>query len=203
MKILIITGCVYSENCNRTDFTGLDYVVGEIVETIGKLHEVDVFTLTPYPKTAVINNGRIYSYTYGELVKYISPNNLNRIKKIFFQCNTSFKSKIKAARSILVVKEIERLCKNNRYDVIHVHGLGFSSFLIAEIGMKIGIPVLYTLHGLLGYKDPSISTIDKKSEHKMLEMLRDGSHIVTCVSGGIKKVICKDVGLKYENVFVS
>lgn len=56
MKILIITGCVYAENCNRKNFTGLDYVVSDISRTIASECDITIFTTTPYPKSSILDD---------------------------------------------------------------------------------------------------------------------------------------------------
>lgn len=201
MKILIVTGCVYAENCNRKVFTGLDYVVGEIATAVGDKCEVTVFTMTSYPKSSCLQNAKIESYRNNDLWKNVRINDVKQYIALLSSKN-SFKSKIKSLKLFLVMRNIDELIKKNSYDLIHIQGASFGYFIVASLAKKYKIPVLFTLHGLLSFGNPCMQMIDKNSERLLLSMIRDADAYVTVVSEGIKDIICKKCGIKESRVVV-
>lgn len=201
MKILIVTGCVYAENCKRKVFTGLDYVVGEIATTIGRKCEVTVFTMTSYPKSSRIQNAKIESYRNVDLWKNIRIDDIEQYI-ILLRSKNSIKSRIKSLKLFLIMKSIDELIKKNSYDLIHIQGASFGYFIVASLAKRHKIPVLFTLHGLLDFGTPCMQTIDKNSERLLLSMIRDSGAYMTVVSRGIKDIVCKECGIKENRIIV-
>ena len=47
MKILLVTGAIYAQNSSRKHFTGLDYVVTQIGQSLSNDNEIVFFTTSP------------------------------------------------------------------------------------------------------------------------------------------------------------
>jgi len=207
MKILMITGCVCAEDCNRTHFTGLDYIVSDIAQRIGIEHEVTIFTTTPYPKTSKLENTVIKSYSYKDLLKYISFRDLKRYIGIAKLEKATFKEKIKAIRAFLVMRFLQNEINNGDYDLLHMHGADITNTMLIEVGAANDIPVLFTLHGVLSFGGAYVSERVKLDEEILLEMISKKNHQLSVISTGIKNAIMekflideKKIGLIYNAI---
>ena len=202
MKVLIVTGCVYAQNCNRTSFTGLDYVVGEIAEKVGEKCEVTVYTMTPYPESSRIRNAKIISYNPLKLIKYLSIKDFKNYISITLRFSDSVKSKIKNLRAYLVAKDIENYCQRKKIDIVHIQGATFASCIVAAAVAKCNIPILFTLHGLISFGTPGITKLDKMSERALIKVLKKECCVFTTVSQGVKDIICNFQKMKKEKIIV-
>lgn len=201
MKVLIVSGCVYARNCGRFIFSGLDYVVSEIAEKVGEVSDVDIYTITPYPPNCFIGNIPIFSYSYGKLLKYLSIKDIGVIFNLIKKCGLNAKLLIKYFRAYLVSKDVELLCKAEKYDLIHINGADYSCLLVSMAGVKVNIPVLYSLHGLIS-NTPSISKADQVAERTILSLSQNYSFLMTCVSTGIKKYAVEEMNIPADNICV-
>jgi glycosyltransferase involved in cell wall biosynthesis len=198
---LVITGCVYAKNSGRNSFTGLDYVVSDIVEKIGSESDITVFTTTPYPSNSEMNNAVIKSYSYTQLLPYIMKN-IPKIKTVIKNKNLGFREKIKLTRALLLSELVSDLCKNEHFDLISMQGAGHCNYMLANAAYRNRIPTVYSLHGLLSFGAPKIDYIDRMAEIELLKYIKRKSHTITVVSEGIKTLICEKYDINPECVCV-
>ena len=55
MKILLVTGAIYAQNSSRKHFTGLDYVVTQIGQSLSNDNEIVFFTTSPIGEKSVVD----------------------------------------------------------------------------------------------------------------------------------------------------
>lgn len=190
MKILIVSGCVFAENCGRSKFTGLDYVVGDIATKLGEQNDVTVFTITQYPKNSVGENFKIESYKYNELVKYIKPSAIKRYLQITSERKLTIKEKVKLLRTILVTDKLTEIIKKNRYDVVHFNGVSMSLVIPCISAIRNHVPFVYTLHGLISFSENSRASIaDRAFEYNLLKLMKNKQMVYSVVSTGVRNTI--------------
>ena len=199
MKILIITGCVYAENCNRKSFTGLDYVVSDISRTIASKCDITIFTTTPYPKSSKLGDIPIKSYSYMQLLNYMDK---KEILKIIKKKNVSIREKMKLIRASALSYFLSNLCKKEKFDLISMQGAGHCNIMLSRVAQQNNIPIVYTLHGLLSFGAPNIDYIDKVAEIELLKYIKKHGDVLTVVSEGVKKQISEKYGISSEKVHV-
>ena len=61
MKILLVTGAIYAQNSSRKHFTGLDYVVTQIGQSLSNDNEIVFFTTSPIGEKSVVDGCKVYS----------------------------------------------------------------------------------------------------------------------------------------------
>lgn len=188
MKILLITGCVYAENCNKKTFTGLDYIVSDIAMKLGEKHEVEVFTYTPYPCNSTLRNCKIVSYTYKGLLSFLSLYDFKYYMRIMLHKNETLKQKIKNIRGFLVGRFLLKYLHLNKFDIAHIHGISFSSICLLMAAIESNTPFVCSLHGLLD--DTSGAPIwDREIEQRLLNLFAEKQKKFSVVSSGVKRRI--------------
>lgn len=186
MKILIVTGCVYAENCGRNKFTGLDYVVGDIATKLGDNNAVTVFTLSPYSKNSKGKKFKIESYSYGELLRYIKPRILRRYLYLVKRRKISLKSRMKLLRILLITEKLGEVIRRNKFDIIHFNGATMELVVPSIAAIKNNVPFVYTLHGLNSFGNcASVDELDKSVEYNFLRLMGKMKMLYSVVSTGV------------------
>lgn len=202
MKVLFIASSVYIPEDKRKTVTGYDYIVSEIVQKLSTKCEIDLYLLRPYPRSCKVNKVMVIGHGYKDLLKYFRFRDIPTYLKIASKEKTDVKSRIRNVSYYLTMRDIERLIKNNKYDIVHIHGVTFMCALSSLAPAKCKVPFLFTMHGLISYGIPNISQIDQESEQTVLNLVRDNDFVITTVSTGTKMVPCKDKGIDPNKIVV-
>lgn len=202
MKVLYVASSVYNPDDNRKTVTGYDYIVSEIAQKLSAKCEMDLYLLRPYPRCCKLNEVSIIGHNYMDLIKYFRFRDMPTYFKIAFKSKTDVKSRIRNVSYYLTMRDIERLIKKNKYDIVHIHGVTFMCALSAVAPARCKVPFLFTMHGLISYGIPNISQIDMDSEQAILNMVRDNDFVITTVSTGTKMVPCNDKNINQDKVVV-
>lgn len=202
MKVLFIASSVYIPDDNRKTVTGYDYIVSEIAQKLSEKCEIDIYLLRPYPRSCKVNKVSVIGHSYKDLIKYFQFRDIPTYLKIAFKEKTDAKSRIRNVSYYLTMRDIERLIRENKYDIVHIHGVTFMCALSAVAPARCEVPFLFTMHGLISYGIPNISQIDKDSEQTVLNMVRDNNFVITTVSTGTKMVPCQDKGINPNKIVV-
>ena len=203
MKVLFIANSVYIPDEKRKTVTGYDYIVSEIAQKLSEKCNIDLYLLRPYQHCCKVNAVSILGHSYKDLIKYIKFRDIPTYFRIAFKDKTDVKSRIRNVFYYLTMRDIERLIRENKYDIVHIHGVEFMDVVASIAAAKCKIPFLFTLHGLLSYGDvPNISQIDKDSEQAVLNLVRDNNFVITTVSTGTKKIPCVDKKISLDKVVV-
>ena len=108
MKILLVTGAIYAQNSSRKHFTGLDYVVTQIGQSLSNDNEIVFFTTSPIGEKSVVDGCKVYSYSNMSVIPYILKVGLKKYANVM-KMKCSFKEKIKNARSMIIAEYFESI----------------------------------------------------------------------------------------------
>lgn len=203
MKVLFLANSAYIPDDNRKTVTGYDYIVAEIAQKLSEKCMIDIYLLRPYPRNVVkVGAVNIIGHSDKNLLRYFRLSDIIYYLKLAQKGKLGVKSKLRNIFHYLVMRDIERLIKQNQYDIVHVHGVEFMDVIASVASARCKVPFLYTMHGLMSYGIPNIKQIDKDSEQGILNMVRDNNFVITTVSTGTKMVPCKDKGINPDKVVV-
>ena len=186
----------------RKTVTGYDYIVSEIAQKLSEKCDIDLYLLRPYPRSLNFGNVSILGHKDRDLLKYIRLGDLTEYFKLFYKIKGDLKTRLRHITYFLVMRDIERLILENKYDIVHIHGVTFMCAVSALAPARCHVPFLFTMHGLISYGIPNIDQIDQDSEQAILNMVRDHNFVITTVSTGTKMVPCEDKGINTDKVVV-
>lgn len=96
----------------------------------------------------------------------------------------------------------DKLLKSNDYDLIHIHGIGYSTLPIIEICKKRKFKYLVTLHGLNSFSASiNLPPREKQIEKEFLRYAQDNNLPVSVVSTGIKTIILNYLKIDHSENF--
>lgn len=165
MKILLVTGAIYAQNSSRKHFTGLDYVVTQIGQSLSNDNEIVFFTTSPIGEKSVVDGCKVYSYSNMSVIPYILKVGLKKYANVM-KMKCSFKEKIKNARSMIIAEYFESIIEKEKPDIIHINGITYGNLLCANKAAK-KYCTAYTLHGL-SYKSNECSDFQKNIEKSFI-----------------------------------
>jgi glycosyltransferase involved in cell wall biosynthesis len=188
MKILIVGG-----NPNTT--VGSELAIRNIVKILAKKNKVYLFTSLP---VFLKNSKGIYFNDVHVLKKTVSFNIVKEAIKNSVSCwmliypYLKFNPKGIAYYLIALFYSVLIKCYLKKYDpqIINVHGsLNLQCLPIIDESIKLGIPLIVTMHGVFSL-DPSI-TLDfkKKLEKDVFSKLKNNNSIIIAVSTQVKQQI--------------
>lgn len=202
MRVLFLVNSMYIPDDDRKTVTGYDYIVTEIAQKLSEKCGVDIYLLRPYPRCLKVGSVSIFGHSDKELLRYFRIGDVIKYFKLASKGKLGIKSKLRNVFHYLMMWDIVRVIKQNKYDIVHVHGVEFMDVIASVAASRCKVPLLYTMHGLLSYGIPNIKQIDKDSEQGILNMVRDNDFVITTVSTGTKMVPCKDKGINPDKVVV-
>lgn len=204
MKVLFIANsCCTPRISPKRIYTGYDYIVSEVAERLSSCCEIEIYTLNPCPKNSYIGDVTVRScVNFKRVLWNFRLCETLRYLRIFFRAFPKLKVAIKSILYYLQVKDIDDLIKKNDYDIIHIHGVGFSTYISALAVAYDKKPFLFTMHGLISYGVSGIARIDSDSEQAALNIIKEHDFIATAVSSGTKKIPCKDKGIDSNKIRV-
>lgn len=191
------------EKFNRRK-SGFGLVIWDITQSIASRgHQVDL--LTKYNFTEKFNYRKVNFLKLNWRLIFISL----RIRDVFKGMAFTIAAKIPrnkipyAIYHYISVGYFNRILKENRYDLVHLHGIGYLTIPILEICQKHGVKIVVTLHGLNSFSDSiKLSSREKKIEKDFLQFAEDKSIPVTVVSTGVRSTILNYLNQRSSNNFV-
>lgn len=202
MKVLFVATSAYIPDDDRKTVTGYDYIVSEIAQKLSEKCELDLYLLSPYPRSLRVNAVSIMGHTYKKLLKWVRLRDIVKYVRIASKDRTSVKTMLRNASHYMCMRDLENVIKKNGYDIVHVHGVTFQCALSSVAAARCKVPFLFTMHGLISYGIPNIRQIDKNSEQAVLNLVRDNEFVITTVSTGTKMVPCQDKSIRLDKVVV-
>lgn len=198
MKILLVTGAIYAQNSSRKHFTGLDYVVTQIGQSLSNDNEIVFFTTSPIGEKSVVEGCKVYSYSNMSVIPYILKVGLKKYANVM-KMKCSFKEKIKNARSMIIAEYFESIIEKEKPDIIHINGITYGNLLCANKAAK-KYCTAYTLHGL-SYKSNECSDFQKNIEKSFISSALEKNIKFSVVSSGVLKNIENDFKRK-SNAYI-
>lgn len=204
MKVLfVVNSCCTQRLSPKRIYTGYDYVVSDIAERLSSCCQMEIYSLTPCPKNSSIGDVPVRSCEgYKRLLRYFRLRDVARYVRLFSRALPKIKDAVKSVLFYLQVRDIDDLIKNNKYDIVHIHGVGFSCYISSLAVAYNKKPFLFTMHGLLSYGVSGVTRIDADSEQAALSIIKQHDFIATTVSSGTKNVPCEDRGIDPNKIRV-
>lgn len=206
MKILMITP--YVTITSRPEFchniTGFGYMVYDIAKAVAKIEQVDVLCTDSRGEGFVQENitflARNFWVIFSNIYHCLPISILIRLKKQYRMSRGAF---LRLFYYWLISGYVRKVIKKGNYDVVHVHGCGFSGTLWDAVCKKCGVKIVYTLHGLNSFSETVLmEPAGKKYERDFLQQTADGLHHISVISTGMKKIIEKTYNKQCENIVV-
>ena len=195
MRILVaastgIYDAAYPET--RKGNTGFGHMVRAIAVMLAtEENEVDVLTQSNFTNGRIIGRATLYKKKYSDLFRHFKP--FYFFKAIGHAFRREYRLGLKARVFLYCMtgSYCEYLIRKNKYDVVHINGIGVSSLPFIYACARTNTPYVLTLHGLISF-DESVHT-DRFSKNLekafVLEMKKNPDMLCTVISSGIKKRI--------------
>ena len=206
MKILMITP--YVTITSRPEFsrnkTGFGYMVYDIAKAVAKIEQVAVLCTDSrgegFVQEKITFLARIFWVILSNIYHCLPLSILFRLKKKYRMSRGAF---LRLFYYWLISGYVRNVIKKGNFDVVHVHGCGYSGTLWDAVCKKCGVKIVYTLHGLNSFSDTvMMEPAGKMYERDFLQQTADGLHHISVISTGIKKMIEKTYNKQCENIVV-
>lgn len=183
--------------------TGYGYMVMDIAAAVAHQGvDVDLITQSNITSGYKYKNVNILKRTYSDILCNI------RIKHILAAIAIIVKDKIELKRIPYVLfyyismGYFEKILRFKKYDLVHVHGIGYYTRPIIDVCKKNKIKFLVTLHGLNAFSESiKITKKERANEKKFLREAESENIPVTVISTGIREKILEFLGIEDSNNF--
>jgi glycosyltransferase involved in cell wall biosynthesis len=183
--------------------TGYGYMTLDIATSIANQGiEVDLLTQSNVTHGLKYKNVNILKRTWYDILFNI------RLLDILNAFNVILKDHIKLNKiPNIILYNISmgyfiHILKNNHYDLVHIHGIGYYTLPIINVCKKYNVKFVVTLHGLNSFSDSiNITKEEKQIEKIFLKEALDLNIPVTVISTGIKNTILNYFGVQHSKNF--
>lgn len=200
MKILMLTPYVTIDGNSKFERnkTGFGYMVMDIAKAVGKLEDVEVLTTDTRGAAFEMAGVKFLKRSLsGYLLNLFSCLPLSRLIQLRKQYKMSGRTFVRVAYYWLMTGYLRKLIKKNEYDIVHIHGCGFSTELWTQVCERREQKYVVTLHGLNSFSDTvRLEPAGKQYERDFLQRVAEGAIPITVISSGMKHIIEKTYGVK-------
>lgn len=205
MKVLFLANFIYEPELKpfRKNPCGFGIMVNDILNAISSLDEVFLLTRA-FTGKRQYNNYTILRHSRLDFIKGIRAKTIVKGIKAFFECPQGLKMKLRYLYYELDTERVRESINELKPDIVHIHGLSYSSNLYISLCKDMNVAYIVTLHGLIGLdKSVVASSYDIALERNFLiESSRNGQPI-TMISSGMRKRSEKFYGLEnIDNIHV-
>lgn len=184
--------------------TGFGYMVYDIAKAVARIEQVDVLCTDSRGEGFVQENitflARSFWLIFSNILHCLPISILFRLKKKYRMRRGAL---LRLTYYWLISGYVKKVLKKGNYDVVHVHGCGFSGTLWDAVCKKCGVKIVYTLHGLNSFSDTvMMEPAGKMYERDFLQQTADGLHHISVISTGMKKMIENTYNKQCENTVV-
>ncbi len=173
--------------------SGYGYMTIDIATAIARRSaEVGVEVLTQANLTAGMDYKglRLLKHTWKSVLTSMRLSDAVRALKTMVADKTPLRKLPNILLYHLSVGYFLRMVRNNRYDLIHIHGIDNYTAPVIRACDRYGFRYLVTLHGLNSFNDSiRISAYEKQLEKELLLRAQQHSLPLTVISTGIKTTI--------------
>lgn len=171
--------------------SGYGYMTIDIATSIANLGvDVDLLTQSNITNGLKYKNVNILTRTWWNILSKIRLSDIWMAYKTIIKDHVSLK---KIPNIVLYNISMGYFChilRKNKYDLIHIHGLGHYTLPIINICEKNNIKYLVTLHGLNSFSDSiGISKWEKQNEKIFLQKALENNIPLSVISTGIKQTV--------------
>lgn len=178
--------------------TGFGYMVYDIARAVAKTEQVDVLASDSRGEAFTEDNVHFLGRSYGLFFKFIGdclP--INVLWKLFRKYRITKGSLVRLCYYGLISGYYRSVISKGHYDIVHIHGCGFSTELWIELCQRCGQKFLVTLHGLNSFSDTvHLDLAGRLYERDFLKRVVAGEFPITVISTGMKRLIEKTYGIQ-------
>lgn len=171
--------------------TGFGYMVYDIANAVSKKEKVEVLCSDSLGESFEDDGVHYLKRSLLSFLKYI-PKCLSFgiIIKILIRYRLQYKTTLRLFYYWMMTGYISRLINCDSYDIVHIHGCGFSTELWMQVCKRCNQKFVVTLHGLNSFSDRiRLEPAGIQYERDFLRRVVDGKIHITVISTGMKKII--------------
>ena len=194
MKILTISPYISSTElpCFERNKTGFGYMVHDISKSLAETaNMVDALTYNYRHKEKIIDSVRYLGYTLFDIM--VSATDCLPITDFWKLIKTypmSWSGKVRLFYCWLLTGYYSRIIKKNHYDIIHFHGISYTTDLWINLCKSMNQPFLITLHALTSFSDSvKLEPAGKLYERNFFRKVTEEGIPITVVGSGMKRII--------------
>ncbi len=198
MVILFLSPSIYKSEISEftRNKTGFGMMVREIIENVSSLDETYLLTHA-IRKEGKMGDVTIVSHTWKNIFLSISLKDFLTGIHHSLKFKQKFKDRLRYIYYYLNAGYIRKTIKKLNPDIVHIHGIKYSTKPYIDVCRELRMPFLVTLHGLIGLNDSVIvAQHEKKLEKEFLQISEKENISVTVISSGIKNRIMKNYSLQ-------
>ena len=216
MKVLMLTSYVTLKG--HPEFmrnqTGFGYMVYDIARAVAKTEEVDLLATDSRGQTFKSDNvlflKRSWWLFLTHIFQCIPISSLRNLANVYPGMQRG--TKLRLLYSWLMTGYVRSIINKRNYDVVHIHGCGFSTELWMQVCKECSQKFVVTLHGLNSFSDTvKLEPAGKQYERDFLRRVVDGEFPITVISTGMKRLIqktygvddCKNITVVYNSFYFS
>ena len=201
MKVLFTADYIFDSDYKvfSTIKTGYGYMVRDIMDEVSKSETVMLYTHRV--TDSISKNYSVERHKIVDVLRSIRIGDCITGMKYLFMTGNSFSRRLHYWFYYLDKGAFLRVLKNNRPDIVHIHGATISSKVYVEACEELEIPYLLTLHGF-NKNVKNVPVADRRCEYELLKKMQINQIPVTVVSSGIKKAIVNEYNLTGMNISV-
>lgn len=189
MRVLVLSSYItlLGDPAFEKNITGFGHMVRDIADYVSRFGVgVDVLT------TSAITTGRSYravtilKRTWTDLLRSFKPYYIGKALQFIFTARPNRGNAIRILYYNFSAGYVEAVVRKGRYDVVHLHGLGFHTQAYIECCERVGVKYLITLHGLNTYNESNdMDPSERRYEAHFLRWALARGIPMTVVSTGL------------------
>lgn len=179
--------------------TGFGYMVYDIARAVAKTEEVDLLATDTCGEAFISDQVKFLKRSLWVFLVHINKNlPLSSILSIFKRYPQMQRgTRLRLAYYWLMSGYLYNILKVGHYDVVHIHGCGFSTEVWMQACKRCGQKFVVTLHGLNSFSDTvKLESAGKQYERDFLKRVTDGEFPITVISSGMKRLIENTYGVR-------
>ena len=205
MKILVFPS--YITILELKDFSrrksGYGYMTWDVARSLAERGvEVDLLTRFNITKGLKFKKVNILEHTWFNNISTFNFLNLIKAVKIIITDKIRLKKIPYIIFYHISMGYFDKLLKSHNYDLVHIHGIGYSTLPIIETCRKRNVKYIVTLHGLNSFSSSiNLPPREKQIEKDFLRYAEDNNLPVSVVSTGVKTTILKYLKIEHSENF--
>jgi glycosyltransferase involved in cell wall biosynthesis len=205
MKVLSISPYIYNDrikNFHRNK-TGFGMMVKDIIYGLSQSNSMHVITNIPTHEFKDYNV-HYCSQTIFQFVSSFKIIDMIKGAKIVLNNKLKNRNKLKVLYYFLKINHMRRTIRELQPDIVHIHGIDISTYMIIEYLKSCEIPTLITLHGLrIGHETVLSTNYELGLERKFFEEDLDSLVSASVVSSGIYDRVLNVYNVKHkDNIYI-
>jgi glycosyltransferase involved in cell wall biosynthesis len=193
MKVLMITP--YVTISSRPELsknkTGFGYMVYDIARAVGKVANVQVLCSDSRGVGFKADGVDYLRRSFPLFIKHIAQSlSFGVVLKFSKGYKLQKGTMLRLCYYWLMTGYLAYLINKGKFDIVHIHGCGFSTDLWVRVCEKYNQKCLVTLHGLNSFSETvKLEPAGKKQERDFLNRVVNGEIHITVISSGMKRLI--------------